>query len=485
MKKLISCLLALVMLLGVTGAFADSAIQLEDIVKNNEVLKFLKETDLQTKDIALQFQAGDNVIDLVIRADGDTLHLVARDGEKVEGHLQLNPTGLFVTSGDTVKLLRYDTVMTFIQDIAKGINEMLEEAIKNTPQEQAPSEAEIKNAVNQMSALAAAAEAQEQADAVTISSAAMAFAGKFKPENILDVKQDGGSVTISLRSEAFASALADAMDELMMNPALAEVVDREAALKGGTTFVEAQKEWLENREETLNAIRSIQSTETVGENGHMVSHFQIGEEFSATKILMVDTDSWIDENNGELETAVSVGFKNEDPLMVHQLVVNPYAYWEKLTAGNSWGEVQLDFDNNQIRGGKVLTVIEDKEELRADFGTDYFYIKGPKGGLSTSVRETWTGKTRYEVIGESADGKETSLTLDFYEDGDSLISEMKTSESEQSIMYKITRVDKLDIADLAASENIDEITVERLNAELETLLKLMAPAAKTEAPADK
>ena len=45
-------------------------------------------------------------------------------------------------------------------------------------------------------------------------------------------------------------------------------------------------------------------------------------------------------------------------------------------------------------------------------------------------------------------------------------------------MFKISRIDKVDIKDLSASENINEITVEKVNAELEPLLKMFARTDK-------
>ena len=80
------------------------------------------------------------------------------------------------------------------------LDEVLDEAVKDLA-----ADAQLQKAVNDMSILADAAQEQAQADAATMSAAAMAFAGKFRPENILDVKEEEDSVTISLRSDAFAS----------------------------------------------------------------------------------------------------------------------------------------------------------------------------------------------------------------------------------------------------------------------------------------
>ena len=105
-------------------------------------------------------------------------------------------------------------------------------------------------------------------------------------------------------------------------------------------------------------------------------------------------------------------------------------------------------------------------------------MKTSKGGISTSVRETWTGKTRYELVAETADGKESSVTVDFYEDEDSLVGELFTSESDQSAVFKISRIDKINIEDLSASEKINEITVEKIHDELKGLLKLFSKKSK-------
>lgn len=477
MKKLISLLLVVMMLFTAVSAYAES-VEKAIYGKHGILSKFLKETDTNTKDIALQVEAGDKTSDLVIRFDKDNLHLVSRNNGVEEDHIQFNPTGVYLASDGNVTLLRYATVTTILEDIVKDLNSMLEEAIKSIPEEELPTKKEIKEAVNELGIVASVMEAQDQADAVTLSSAAVAFADKFKPEYILDVKGDEGSVEISLRSEAFATALAEAMDELMMNPDIAELVNRKAEAKGGKTFAKIQKDWLVNREAILEAIRSIQSTDAIDENGHWVSHFQIGEELSETKILMCDTDAWIDAENGEMEMAVALGFKDEDPLLVYELAVDPYSYTEKLTSGESMADVHLDFDEKQIVGGNILTVIEGNEQLRADFGPDYLYMKGPKGAISTTVRETWTGKIRYEVFAETAEGKEASFTVDFYQDGDSLVCELNSSESDKPAMFKLSRIDKVNIEDLSTAENINEITVEKINAELESLLKEITTADK-------
>ena len=467
MKKLICCLLVVVMLFTAVSALAESKGRFE---KNDALRKFLRETDWQTKDIALQIHSGERTSEIVIRGDKENIHLVSRKDAVEKGHVQLNPTGLYVGADGNVTLLRYATVTTVMDEIVKGLDEMLEQAVQSIPDEELPEEAEVEAAISKMAIATTAAAAQEQADALTLSSAAMDFADKFKPENILDVKEEAGAVQISLRSEAFASALAEAMDEMMMNADLAELVDRKAGSKNGSAFAEAQKNWLTNREATLEAVRSIQSTETL-ENGHWVSHFQIGGEDSEEKALICNKDVWVNEENGAAEATVSVGRMNEAPSMVYEFAVNPYTRWEKLTAGDSTAEIQLNIEDDQISNGRVV-VIEGNEELRADFGPDYLYVKGPKGGISTSVRETWTGKTRYELVAENAEGEEKSVTVDFYQDADSLVCELNSSESTQPAMLKLSRIDKLNIEDLSASENINEITVEKINAELENLLKL-------------
>jgi len=479
MKKLISCLLAAMMIFMVASA---SAVTFDSIQLDNVLNKFLDETDLKTKDLSLQVLAGDSSADLVIRLDEDNLHLVPRENNVPAGHIQLNPTGIYVASDDSVTMLRYDTITTFMQNIVKGLEDILDEAVKDIPEEPAPTEAEIKKAVEELSILAAEAEAQEQADAATLTSAALSFAGKFKPEYILDVKEDNGSVTISLRSEAYASALADAMDELMTNPSLAKLVDRTAASEGGKSFADYQAEWLKTREATLEAIRTIDSTEKLEENGHYTSHFQIGEEGSAEKILCMDSDAWIDAEYGYAEITTTLSFQNEEPLLVYETAVNPSAYREKLSSGNSWTETQVNVDSNRVRGAKVTAVIDGVEEMKMEFGEDYLYMKGPKGGISTSVRETWTGKLRVELVVETANGESKSMIIDFYQDGDSLIQELSVEGSDTTVQFKVSRIDKTEIEDLSASEKINEVTVEKLEAELEKILKDMVVTVKTAEP---
>ena len=469
MKKLISCLLVVMMLFTVTHALAASTGRFGEY---SVIRRFLKETDLNTKDIALQIQSRDNASDLVIRVDGDNLHLVTRNNSVEDGHVQLNPAGIYLDSDGKVSLLRYATVTTVMQDILKELDSMMEQTIQSIPEEELPTEAELEKALDEMDILADAVEGQAQADAITLSSAAIDFAGNFKPENILDVKQEMGSLEISLRSDAFATALADAMDGMMSNPALAELVNRQAAVNGGSGFAKAQQDWILNREATLDAIRSIKSTESIDENGHAVSHFQIGEDTEGSKVLMCDKDAWIDVENGEAEITVSIGFKDEDPMMVHELAVDQYSYKERLTSGESMTEIRMEFEDNAISSGNVFTVIEGNEALRAEFEPNYLFVRGPKGSISATVRETWTGKTRYELTVETAEGKESSVTVDFYQENDSLVCELYTGETDQSAVFRISRIDKVEIKDLSALENISEITVEQIEAELEPLMKL-------------
>lgn len=482
MKKLISCLLAVVMLCTVASAFAADAAPVQ---KSNVLSKFLDETDLQKKDLALQVQSGNQTTDLVIRLDGDNLHLVTRNGDAVEGHIQLNPTGIYVAGDSNVTLLRYSTVTTLLQDVIKAVDSALKEAIDSIPEQQIVTESEMKELVNQAAVLAAEAAVQEEADSVTLTSAAMAFADKFKPEYILDVKEEYGTVVITLRSEAFATALGEAMDELMTNPALAEFVDRKAALKDGKTFAEAQLEWAANREATLDTISTIQNTNTIDENGHLTSHFQIGREGTSVKVLVCDTDSWIDVENNEVEFNVRLGFQNEDPFMVYDFAVNQYNYWEKLTAGDSCVEINGEFNEGRLRSCKVVTVLEGKEEMKMEFGSDYLYIKGPKGGLSTSVRETWTGKARFELVAENAKGEESTVIVDFYQDEDSLISELYSDKADQTVLFKISRIEKANFDDLTAAQNINELTVDGIYTELGNLLKNAIPALNNTTEAGK
>ena len=467
MKKLISCLL--IVMLFFAHAFAESTGRFGEY---SVIRRFLKATDMKTKDIALQIQSEGNASDLVIRVDGDNLHLVTRNNSVEDGHVQLNPTGLYLDSEGKVTLLRYATVTTVLQDVLKELDAIMEEAIQSIPEEEIPTEAEIEKALDEMGILADAVEGQAQADAATLSTAAIAFVNNFKPENILDVKQEMGSLQISLRSDAYATAMADAMDELMSNPDLAELVNRQAAASGGSGFAKAQQDWLTNREAVLDAIRSIESSESIDEDGHAVSHFQIGEDTEGSKVLMCDTDAWINVENDEADITVRIGFKDEDPIMVHELAVEQDSYREKLTSGDSMTETRMEFVDGAINSGNVFSVIEGNEALRAEFGPHYLFMRGPKGSISATVRETWTGKTRYELIAETAEGEESSLTVDFYQEDDSLVCELYTSEPDQAAVFKLSRIDKVDIKDLSASENINEITAEQIKAELEPIMKL-------------
>ena len=470
MKKLLSCMLVVIMLFAFASVYAEPE---TDIVS-----QFLKETEWDKQDIALVSQYGDQAADLVIRVDGDNLHFVSRNNGAEYSHVQLNPTGVYVGSNGTVTMLRYATVATILEDVAKELDAILEEEIKNIPEEEIPTQEEIKVAIYKLAYAAARAEAQEQADAATLSSAAMAFAGNFKPENILDIKEEDGSVEISLRSEAFASALADAIDGLMMNPDLANLVDRQALTEGGESFAEYQHEWLMHRDEYLEAIRSIQSTDAIDEDGHWVSHFQIGEEGSIIKIVVADTDAWIDAEDGEAEVTFGLGFKDEDPMLVYELAVDEDSYNEKLSSGNSKTEVKMDYDEKQISEAEVTAEIEGQEWMKAYFTPDSIYMKGPNGAISTSVRETWLGTIRYELVAENPQGEEYKVAVDFYEDGDSLVAELNATGSDKPAMFKMSRIDKLNIENLGAAKDINEITVEKINAELENLLKSVVITVK-------
>ena len=85
------------------------------------------------------------------------------------------------------------------------------------------------------------------------------------------------------------------------------------------------------------------------------------------------------------------------------------------------------------------------------------------------------------MVFENADGDEFTMTVDFYEDDDSLVCELTGSESDDSLQYKLSRIDKVTIKDLSTAEKIDEITAEQIEAEITKILNMMAPA-KAAAP---
>ena len=152
MKKLISCLLVVMMLFSVASAFA-YAESLEFVEEENALREFLKETDLKTEDIVLQSQVGDKKTDLLVHVDGNNLHLVSRNDGAEDSHIQLNPTGIYLGTADAATLLRYATITTVMQEITKAVDTMMEEAAKSIPQEQLPTQMEIKEAIARMAIL--------------------------------------------------------------------------------------------------------------------------------------------------------------------------------------------------------------------------------------------------------------------------------------------------------------------------------------------
>ena len=484
MKKLVSCLLAAVMLFTAVSAFAG---RFEPIERNNIITKFVNETDLNTKDIAVQVQFGDKVADIVLRAEPNSVHMVGRENGTEVGHIQLTPKAVYTVSNGEVSQLQYATLTSFLQDMVKDLGEAVNAAIDAIPA-QPMTEAELEAAVEEAVAEGAAAAAQADADAVTLLSASADFASKFKPEYILDVKDNGGSVEISLRSDAFATAFDEAVDSLMMNPAMAELVDRQAAVTGGKTFAEMQKDWLVNRDAALEQIRTIQSTDTIDEDGHCKSHFQIGQEVEGAEnnqVLVCDTDTWINAEDAAAEIVFSIGFKDAEPFAVYEMAVNQDSFWEKLNSMGSVAEIRYDFEDGRPSEGFVSINVMDKGEFYAEFGQDYLYAKGPKGCVSASILETWTGKVRCELYVETAEGKENSLVVDVYEDEDSLTCEVKVNDAEDSLKLKLSRIDRIEIEDLTASENITDITEDMLKAEVAKFLMTLVPTVTAAPEADK
>jgi hypothetical protein len=176
-----------------------------------------------------------------------------------------------------------------------------------------------------------------------------------------------------------------------------------------------------------------------------------------------------------------MGLKDLDPIVVYEMTGDSDSFREKMTVADAVAEVRYDLENGKLSDCKINVEVDEDDYLKADFGKDYLYVKGPKGGLSTSVRETWTGKLRYEMVFENADGDEFTMTVDFYEDDDSLVCELTNSESDDSLQYKLSRIDKVTIKDLSTAEKIDEITAEQIEAEITKILNMMAPA-KAAAP---
>ena len=475
MKKLISSLLVIMMVFTMVSAFA------EPVEKTNVLNEFLKETDFTKQDIALQAQEGDKVSDVVIRTEGNNVHLVARNDGTEATHIQLTPKEVYVDVNGSVTKLPYAAVATVIKDIVAELDEIVTDAVKSIPADAVPTEAELKRAAAKAAVLASMVAQQAEADEATLLSAAADFGSYFKPEYILDTKKVDGALEVKLRSEAYATALGEAVDAMMLNPALAELIDRQAALTGSVTFAQIQKTWAENREDILEAVRTMENTGKVEENGHLQSHFQIGEETEETKALVCDTDAWIDVEDNDVEIKVTMGLKDLDPIVVYEMEGDSDSFREKMTVADAVAEVRYDLENGKLSDCKINVEVDEDDYLKADFGKDYLYVKGPKGGLSTSVRETWTGKLRYEMVFENADGDEFTMTVDFYEDDDSLVCELTGSESDDSLMFKLSRIDKVAIKDLSTAEKIDEITAEQIEAEIVKVLNMMAPA-KAAAP---
>lgn len=461
MKKLVSCLLVVMMLLGVMSAFAEPA------QEKNVLEKFLDETDLKTKDLALQYQSGDATSEFVLRQDGENIHIVSRANGIENSHIELTPIGIYGGNKDSAIMIRYTTIMKILQDIVKSVKE-----------EKLPGKASLSEQdMEAVDALATAAVEQAQADGTVIGTAAVEFLSKFKPEYILDVKNEDGTVTVTIRSEALATATGEAVDGLMSNPALAEVVDRWAAMEGGKSFAERQKDWLLNREATLETIRTIVSQDTVSDDGHIVSHFEIGEKTENSKPLVCDLDAWIDAENNEAEVTYKMGYADEDSFLVYETTVNPDYYSEKLTSGEDVAEVEFNLTEGRITSGKLYVAEKGEEQINLDFSQTHMNLRGPKGGISTSVRETWTGKLRYEMYIETAEGKEGNLIIDFYEDDDALICDIRSSESEHTDTFRLVRVDKVEMDELTKSAKCVEITEDVINKVIDMVIKSVPTAA--------
>ena len=169
MKKLISCLLVVMILLTAVSAFADS------VEQNNVLTKFVEETNKETQDIALQVHSEGNVSDLVIRGEGTTVHFVARENGKETAHVQVNPTGVYVSSNGEVTMMSFATMTTILQDISNAVSSMLESVIESLPEEESVSREEVNAVLEQLGIVLEDEAEQEQADAAVLSSAAMSF----------------------------------------------------------------------------------------------------------------------------------------------------------------------------------------------------------------------------------------------------------------------------------------------------------------------
>jgi hypothetical protein len=173
MKKLISFLLVVMMLCTAISAFAEA---LDPV--DNALIQYLTNTDDATKDIAMQVGDGKDAVTLVIRGEGKNFHMVMCNGDKVEDHLQLNDMGMYLSEEGDVKLLRYDMVINYLQDIIKEVDTAFDEAVKSIPENQIPTKIEVRKILRQIALLASVVVTREEADANILSSAATAFAGK-------------------------------------------------------------------------------------------------------------------------------------------------------------------------------------------------------------------------------------------------------------------------------------------------------------------
>ena len=237
MKKILALLMALVMALSLSAASLGEAAEVaaEKPVYTNfqeHVQAFLGSINIQENDLFVAVNAGEQTLQALLGVDETgTINLMAgMDGETL-GILQADTEAAYLSYQGSVMALSYETVRSFVANLPQKLLGYLAQ-LGIDPQ-------------------------QLMADAQTLVSALQTAAMKLMP--CLEQSVDGSVMTITVNGETFGELLGQAIDDLLADASIADIINRYATLTGAQiTGEQLAQAWTAYRAPVVAIAKTLQ-----------------------------------------------------------------------------------------------------------------------------------------------------------------------------------------------------------------------------------
>ncbi len=259
MRKILALLMALCLTLSMSAAALGEAAEAAEPQYSNfqeHLVAFLSSLNLQQSDLYLTAQQGEDSYQALLGAnDAGAVNLMLGQNSQVIGTAQFDGTAFYLDTQNGVMAIELATIQNFIQQLPEKLTGL---------------------AAEQGAALGIDPN-QVVADAQTLIEA---LAGAVTPLlNTMKqtVSEDGKVITLTMDSEAFAEATAQAIDTLLANENVTDIISRYAALYNPEfDIAELQQGWQSVRDQVVAIMKTEEATLTINsETGEFTFNYAI------------------------------------------------------------------------------------------------------------------------------------------------------------------------------------------------------------------